>query len=200
MKILTEPLPQKIYQLHPVEFAEYIIGCYVKVKTCTGRIVEAEAYTNAPEDYASHAYTRENSAYEIMKTAGKVYIYSIHAGLALNITTDFETVGAVLIRAIEPRYGIELMMKRRSCRKTKISKTWEKDNPNTLRSLTNGPSKLAEALGIEKVWNNTSVGQYIQLYDKNEPPHISKSPRIGISSSQDLAWRFFDKKSNFVSK
>lgn len=193
-------MPQETYQLHPVEFAEYLLGCLIQVGECSGRIVEAEAYTDAPEDYSSHAHTRKKSAGEIMNTAGRIYVYSIHAGLATNITTDPENTGAVLIRAMEPLQGIAQMIHRRSRSGSKISKTWQRDDVTTLRSLTDGPSKLSEALGIQKEWNNTPVGEHLLLLDKTEQPVIASSPRIGISSSRDLPWRFYDRNSPFVSR
>mgnify|MGYP006290710863 CR=1 FL=1 len=193
-------MPHKTYQLHPVEFAEYIVGCFIQVNDCSGRIVEAEAYTDTPEDYSSHAHTRKKSAGEIMNTAGIIYVYSIHAGLATNITTDPENTGAVLIRAIEPLQGIEQMIHRRSRSGSKISKTWQRDDMTTLRSLTDGPSKLSEALGIQKEWNNTPVDEHLLLLDKTEQPVIASSSRIGISSSRDLPWRFYDRNSPFVSR
>ena len=193
-------MTQKTYQLHPVEFAEYLIGCLIQVGECSGKIVEAEAYTDAPEDYSSHAHTRQKSAGEIMNTAGRVYVYSIHAGLATNITTDPENTGAVLIRAIEPLQSISKMIDRRSRKDTKVSKTWNSDEISTLYSLTDGPSKLSQALGIRKEWNNAPVGEHINLIEKTERPNISSSPRIGISSSRDLPWRFYDQNSPFVSR
>jgi DNA-3-methyladenine glycosylase len=135
-----------------------------------------------------------------MNTSGRLYVYSIHAGLATNITTDPEYTGAVLIRAIEPLQGLDQMIHRRSRSGSKISKTWQRDDLTTLRSLTDGPSKLSEALGIQKSWNNTRVGKHLQLMNKTEQPVISSSPRIGISSSKDLPWRFYDRNSPFVSR
>ncbi len=182
-------IPEAKYQLHPTGFAPFLVGAIIRVGDRTGKIVETEAYTAPPEDYASHAYTREQSAGPIMGTAGRVYIYSIHAGLALNITCDPEQTGAVLIRAMEPLEGITEMIRHRSRRDTKISRTWEAEDYSSLTTMTNGPSKLAEALGIRKSWNTTPVGEHIQLFT-----------RIGISRSADLPWRYMDAGSGFLSR
>lgn len=188
------------FNLHPTEFAPYLLGGIIRVENLSGRIVETEAYTAPPEDYASHAYTREESAGPIMRTAGTVYIYSIHNGLAVNITCDPVHTGAVLLRAIEPLDGIREMIRHRSRRNTKISRTWDAEQYHTLTAMTNGPSKLAEALGIRKSWNNEPVGKHIRLFAREETPEIVTSGRIGISQSTELQWRYMDAESDFLSR
>ncbi|HKJ69658.1 MAG TPA: DNA-3-methyladenine glycosylase [bacterium] len=195
-----EPLPVSVYQQPSVEFAQYLIGCIMQVGRCSGRIVETEAYTGPPEDYASHAYTRANSAAEIMQTAGRVYVYAIHAGVATNITCNDGEAGAVLLRAIEPLTGIERMIHRRSRKNTKVSQTWNINDYQSLTTLTNGPSKLSEALGILIAWNNSAVGEHVALFRRKGQPQIVSSRRIGISSSEDLEWRFCDPQSAFLSR
>lgn len=194
------PLPEDVYRQPPVDCARLLLGTIVQVGDCSGRIVETEAYTGPPEDYASHAYTRNNSAGAIMETAGRIYIYSIHNGLALNITCHPREYGAVLIRAIEPISGLDWMIRRRSRRDTKISRTWNREKYASLRTLTNGPSKLCEALGIRREWNNTPVGERVQLLRGEKPSHIVTTSRIGISASQELPWRFCDVSSRFLSR
>ncbi len=193
-------VPASRYQQSPVDFAQYLIGCGIQVGECSGRIVETEAYTGPPEDYASHAYTRQPSAAEIMHTAGRVYIYAIHAGVATNITCNDRKAGAVLIRAIEPLTGIGQMIHRRSRKNTRVSKTWDINNYRSLTTLTNGPSKLSEALGILIAWNDSKVGEHLSLFPKNDLPQIISTRRIGISSSEDLEWRYCDPHSSFLSR
>ena len=135
-----------------------------------------------------------------MSTAGEIYIYSIHAGLALNITCHPDHHGAVLIRAMEPEEGIPDMIRRRKRKKSKISQTWNSAEFRSLRTLTNGPSKLAEALGIKKEWNRSVIGKYIVLLNRDTQPEITQSTRIGISASVDLPWRFCDRMSEFLSR
>lgn len=190
----------RIFDQEPTKVAEVLIGCVLTADNCSGRIVETEAYTGPPEDYASHAYTRNNSAGAIMQTAGRIYIYPIHNGLALNVTCHSGEYGAVLIRAIEPLDGLEQMIRRRSRRDTKISRTWNRKKYSSLQTLTNGPSKLCEALGIRREWNDTLVGDHVQLLAGEKPSRIVTTPRIGISASQKLPWRFCDVSSRFLSR
>ncbi|MCF7803119.1 MAG: DNA-3-methyladenine glycosylase [Candidatus Marinimicrobia bacterium] len=194
------PIDKSLFQEHPVAFAEKLVGMKLQVEDCTGRIVETEAYTGPPEDLASHAYTRKNSAAEIMQTYGRLYIYSIHGGQATNITCGKEQVGAVLIRAIEPLSGIDLMIRRRSRKNTKISTTWDSNNYKSLHSMLNGPNKLTAALGIRKAWNETPVGRYVEIIEGETPEAIVATPRIGISASTEHRWRFCDADSDFLSR
>lgn len=199
MKNHIPPYDTLFYTPAP-ELAPALLGMTIIVNSCAGRIVETEAYTGPPEDLASHAHTRKNSAARIMQTAGRVYIYSIHGGVATNITCGNQAPGAVLIRAIEPLRGITTMIERRSRKPTKISQTWNPNNHYSLRTMTNGPSKLTQALGIQKSWNDSLVGEKIQLAVGNPPDTIRRSTRIGISKARDLRWRYCDAESDFLSR
>ncbi len=196
----NDPLPADSYQKHPIEFAKILLGCTIQVGSCTGQIVETEAYTGPPEDLASHSYTRANSAAELMKTAGMLYVYSIHNGLAANITCHPNEYGAVLLRAIEPLEGITKMIARRSQRKTKVSQQWDEVNYKSLKTMTNGPSKLCEALGIQKQWNRSKIGEHVRVFQRNYKPEIKATERIGISQSTEYLWRFCDANSDFLSR
>jgi|GEM_PF-869227 len=189
-----------LFQKHPVRVAKSLLGIIIKVGDSSGRIVETEAYTGPPEDLASHAHTRTNSASELMHTVGKLYIYSIHGGIATNITCGTDKAGAVLLRAIEPVTGIHEMVRRRSRPGTKISKSWNVNNLGSLRSMTNGPNKLTEALGIKKTWSNTKVGDRVYLLPGNPPKQIITTERIGISRSKKFPWRVCDAESAFLSR
>ena len=193
-------LPRDVYSLHPVEFAKTLIGAVLKVGECSGRIVETEAYTGPPEDLSSHAYTRKNSAAELIQTAGLFYVYSIHNGLAANITCNPGEFGAVLLRAIEPLEGLGSMIKRRSQSGSKISKQWNPENYRSLRTLTNGPSKLCEALGIRKKWNRSPIGEHLRIFQRENSPVLEATERIGISQSTEYLWRFCDANSAFLSR
>jgi DNA-3-methyladenine glycosylase len=107
---------------------------------------------------------------EVMyQQAGTIYIYSMHGHQLLNIITQEEGVPhGVLIRAIEPVSGGELMAERR--KKTGVERT-------------NGPGKLTKAMGIDEADKNTSILKpplYIDFNTKREPKVIEESPRIGI--------------------
>jgi len=194
------PLPSENYHLHPLVFAKRLLGCVIQVGECSGRIVETEAYTGPPEDLASHSYTRANSAAELMKTAGLLYVYSIHNGLAANITCNSGEYGAVLIRAIEPLEGIPEMVTRRSRKKTKVSQQWDLNNYKSLKTMSNGPIKLCEALGIQKQWNRSKIGKNVKIFKRDQEPEIQATKRIGISQSTDYLWRFCDANSDFLSR
>ncbi len=165
--------------------------------TTAGRIVETEAYLG-PEDQAAHSSDgRRTARNEIMfGQKGHAYVYFIY-GLyhCFNITTG-NTPGkpeAVLIRALEPVQGKDIMAKRRG--------TKQRKNNN----LTNGPSKLCIAMNISRSQNKTDLTSP-PLYIKNAPSvpqrNIDKTTRIGIDYAGEWKykpWRFFIKENKFVS-
>lgn len=157
-----------------------------------GRIVETEAYLG-PADPACHSargYTVRNAV--MFGPAGHAYIYQIYGMyLCLNITTDREDVAAaVLIRALEPVYGVDLMQQRCPRRST--------------RDLCRGPARLVQALGIDRELNGISVVTGpLRVVDNNAPPvdplDIVQAARIGISKGNDLLLRFYLKGNAYVS-
>jgi DNA-3-methyladenine glycosylase len=180
----------------------------------TGRIVETEAYL--ADDPASHSYKGPTPRSSIMfGPPGRVYVYFIYGMYEmLNFVTEPDgQAGAVLIRAIEPISGEELMRKRRSPPKGKATgKTAGKSTEKvagksskkrilSLHDLTGGPGKLCRAFGIELSDNGEKVGgSRIWLEDDGiETEKVLISPRIGISKGQDRLWRFFLDKNEFVS-
>ncbi len=155
---------------------------------CSGYIVETEAYTM--DDAASHSFrgqTLRNSA--MFAGAGTVYVYFTY-GMHYCINIVCGPVGsgeAVLIRALEPVEGIDLMKKRR-----KIT---------DLAKLTSGPAKLTQALGVNKIQNGTHISTGpIFLEDGVKPKLISTSYRMGITKAINNPWRFFVANNAFVSK
>jgi DNA-3-methyladenine glycosylase len=148
----------------------------------SGRIVETEAYLGN-DDPASHAFkgkTKRNSS--LYLSAGHAYIYSIHRSYCLDIVTEgINTPGSVLIRALVPLQGIELM--RRFRQREKIS------------DLTSGPGKLTQALQITKVFDGqdlTNADGELVINDDNYPVNkILVSPRIGISQAKTEPYRFY---------
>ena len=163
----------------------------------SGIIIETEAYAGV-NDRASHAYGGKlTNRTEIMYAEGGVsYVYlcyGIHH--LLNIVTNKKHIPhAILIRAIEPIKGLEVMMCRRG--KTKL------DN-----SLTNGPGILSMALGIKKIHSGISLlGDVIWIEDHNinfKSPEIVSSTRIGIDyakADSKLLWRFYIKDNDWVSR
>lgn len=186
-------VPQEFYQQETKIVAKNLLGKLLVHETTegtvAGKIVETEAYLY-PNDPASHSYrgeTKRNLA--LFGPEGQTYIYFTY-GMhhCLNIVTH--TKGeAVLIRALEPVMGIELMEKRR--RKTQ------------LKNLCNGPSNLMQALALDKTHNQLSVTTpplYIMDQPSLDDAQIGTSFRIGISKGKDLPLRFFIRESEFVSR
>ena len=125
--------------------------------------------------------------------AGHAYVYLIYGfHYMLNIVTeDIDLPAAVLIRAVEPAAGIELMQARRGT--------------HQLRGLASGPGKLCQAFGIDRTLNATDLcGDVIYLEDRGEPaPKVVTTPRIGVEYAgrgKHKPWRFLVRDSEFVSK
>ena len=155
-----------------------------------GIITETEAYYGL-HDPASRAYQGIKKYNEPMwKDPGRVFIYNVHKYWMFNIVADKSNeIGAVLIRAIEPTRGIEIMKKNRPVRK--------------VDALTNGPGKLTTALKIEKSLNGipvTSNESEIFIAKNKIEFEIESSYRIGVKKDLDRKLRFFIKGNNFVSR
>jgi DNA-3-methyladenine glycosylase len=126
---------------------------------------------------------------------GVAYVYFIYGMYEmLNFVTEPKGYpGAVLIRAVEPVLGEELMTRRRSSGKIKkIARD----------QLTNGPGRLSQAMGIKMSHKGQSLwGPAIFVADDGfRPASIFCSPRVGISLGSDLLWRYFISGNPFVSK
>jgi DNA-3-methyladenine glycosylase len=181
-------LGKNFYSKPTVELARALLGKYLVFGKASGKIVETEAYLyhDDPGCHAARGMTKRNAA--MFGKAGCAYVYLIYGMYhCLNIVSGKEGEGeAVLIRALEPAGGIELMMKRR--------KTSE------LETLCNGPGKLTQALSITRKQNNLSLldgGFYI--CNNREKFEIVTSKRIGLSAGKDLMLRFYIKGNTFVS-
>jgi DNA-3-methyladenine glycosylase len=166
-------LNEDFFARDTVTVARDLIGAILVVGRCEGRIVETEAYTT---DDASHAVTRKNQSLMMRETFGHVYIYLIYGMYyCLNFTTERGGIGAVLIRAVEPTLGIEIMIERRQT--------------DDLRKLASGPGRLCQAFGIDLSFNSKPVGKEISVQARSYEPEIVESQRIGISKATDLEWR-----------
>jgi DNA-3-methyladenine glycosylase len=154
-------------------------------------IVETEAYHHS--EPACHAYvglTARTST--LFGAAGTAYVYrsyGIHA--LLNAVCEPEDVGAaVLIRALEPLDGIEVMRARRGVARDV--------------DLCNGPGKLTQALGIDLALNATSLHHGPVAIEARPPewaaPALVTGPRVGITKAADLPWRFCAAGSRHVSR
>lgn len=153
-----------------------------------GIIVETEAYTQ--DDPASHAFrgeTKRNAA--MFQSSGTIYVYFTYGmHYCVNIVCGDIGVGeAVLIRAIQPTVGIEIMEQRRGVSGIRIA---------------NGPAKLTQALGITLSENAHMLGNNITLKAgiTVHADDITTGPRIGISKAQEELARFYIKDNIYVSR
>jgi DNA-3-methyladenine glycosylase len=180
----SRSLPGAFYARPVLEVARKLIGCTVEHEGAAGVIVETEAYHDS--EPACHAFVGVTPRTRTLFGApGRAYVYrsyGIHA--MLNAVCEPEGVGAaVLIRALEPLFGIETMRARRGL-------------PATARAeeLCSGPGKLAQALGISLDENGSSLSSGPVRIGPRPPqwadPPIVAGPRIGISRAVELRWRF----------
>jgi DNA-3-methyladenine glycosylase len=176
--------------------APQLLGSYlhhvVDGEELIGRIVETEAY--AQYDPACHAYRGVTPRTKILfGDGGFSYVYFTYGmHWCFNVTTNVEGHGeAVLVRAIEPVQGIELMRKRREKAKRDID-------------LTNGPGKLCQALAIAKAENEIDLIESDELFITVGEPVAKKqlgvSRRIGINVGVDYEWRYFVMDNPYVSR
>jgi DNA-3-methyladenine glycosylase len=179
-------LPRSFYDRPVLEVAPELIGCVVTHGDTSGVIVETEAYHES--EPASHAFGGLTPRTEVLFGApGLAYVYrsyGIHA--LLNAVCEPAGVGAaVLIRALAPLTGIELMRARRGL---------AAQRPPRDRDLCSGPGKLTQALGIRLDDNGTSLLRgRIRIGPRAgywREPTVSVGTRIGITHAVELPWRF----------
>lgn len=197
----TKKLKREFYIRNLLFVARELLGKILVKKSgnkkLSGKIVEVEAY-HGDYDQASHSYKGKTKRNEVMfNEGGYLYVYFTYGShFCANVVVGKKGKGiAVLIRALEPLEGIDVMIKNRFGRKLIHGK--EKYN------LTSGPGKLCKAFGINKNNNGTDLtGNEIYILDqpklKNKEVGVSK--RIGITRSVDLQWRFFIKDNPYVSR
>lgn len=156
--------------------------------TISGIIVETEAYTE--QDEASHSFRGRTTRNSVMyEPSGSIYIYFIYGmHYCLNFVCGPTGKGeAVLIRALQPLEGIELMKQNRMV--------------DDERNLTNGPAKLVQALGIPQGYNGLLLDDSkISLTLPNQKVPITQTTRVGIRKAVELPWRFYQTGNPFVSK
>ncbi|HEX5970982.1 MAG TPA: DNA-3-methyladenine glycosylase [Gemmatimonadaceae bacterium] len=193
---LGAPLPVKFYDRPTELVARDLLGavleCAAPDGVTRGRIVETEAYTG-PEDPACHAaagLTRRTR--HLFGPPGVAYVYLIY-GMYWCFNAVTREVGhgaAVLVRAVAPLDGIELMRARRP----KVTRD---------RDLTNGPGKLCLAMGIDGAMDGTSLRDGPITIRAGEPvpdDDVVVTPRIGIVKAAEWPLRYFVRDDPFVSK
>jgi DNA-3-methyladenine glycosylase len=177
------------FRRDPVTCARELIGTELMWETCSGIIVETEAYF-AENDEACHTFNRPSACNFIERNkAGAAYIYFTYgAHWMLNVLVKGSAHGFVLIRALEPVRGIALMKKRRGL--------------NEERQLCSGPGKLTQALAITARHHEIDLCSDPQHHFspcKQKYVNVVADARIGITRSMHRPWRFTLRDSRFVS-
>ena len=188
---MSAPLSRAFYERSVHDVARDLVGCMVRHGETAGRIVETESYHQ--EEPAAHSYTgitpRSRTLFGPPGNAYVYFSYGMHS--LLNAVAEPEGVGAaVLIRALEPLDGIDLMRERRGV--------------EALEALCSGPGKLTQALGIDLSLNESSLldgpVHVLARAAGTSAPRIVTGERIGITKAVDLPWRFCDADSRHVSR
>ena len=194
------PVWPELLSTDTVAMARELIGWWMVVVTpeglCGGPICETEAYTQA--DPASHSFRGQTPRNRAMfGPPGRLYVYRIYGiHWCCNLVTAAEGSGeAVLIRALQPELGVDLMRERRGLSPTDRRRT---------RGISDGPGKLCQALGIDGSRDAETVGLVRETAALQEvgagrvclvprggaAPAVVAGPRVGISKATGLPWRF----------
>ena len=201
MEHTSERLPETFFlRTDAVRVARDLLGKLLVVPTpdgtrVSGMIVETEAYLGV-EDKAAHSYGgRRTPRNEITYSeGGHVYVFFVYGMYyQLNLVTGpADQAHVVLIRAVEPLEGIEIMRERRG------------NMPD--KNLTSGPGKLSIALGIDRSFNGEDLwGEriWVEEYKNFKKTEIESGPRVGIDYAEEfieMPWRFWVRANKFVSK
>jgi DNA-3-methyladenine glycosylase len=186
-----ESLGAEFFERSVHTVARDLIGCSVRFAGVGGVIVETESYER--DDPACHAYVGLTPRTEVLfgpPARAYVYLsYGIHS--LLNFVAEADgSAAAVLIRAIEPVWGIDEMARRRG-RADRLE-------------LCSGPGKLTEALGIDLTLNAAPLTRPpFDLRGRTDDWHgvgVATGPRVGITRATELPWRFSAAESRFVSR
>lgn len=188
-------LQKDFYGQKTIKVAKELLGSYLVRKIngvqMIGRIVEVEAYRQ--DDPASHSYKGKTERNKVMfLEGGYLYVYFTFGMYhCANIVTENEGTGsAVLLRAVEPVNGMNIMyLNRKNCK--------------TDLNLTNGPGKFCLAFQIDKSLNGANLLEneiFIVKKYRQEKINIESSTRIGITVGTDSRWRFFIRGNPYVSK
>ena len=189
-RLVNKIVRASFFERDPITCARELIGAELIWGDCSGILVEVEAYA-AIDDEAAHTFTRPSARSFIERNKpGTAYVY-FNYGMhwMLNVLVKGEANGFVLIRALEPRKGIERMEQRRGL--------------NEVKRLCSGPGKLTQALGI--------TGRHHEMNLCADPQHcfarkadmavdVVADARVGITRSAHYPWRFTLRGSEFVSR
>jgi DNA-3-methyladenine glycosylase len=202
--VTVKPLDRTFFDRPTLDVAKDLLGCLLvhdaPAGRLAGRIVETEGYTR--DDPALHGWKAtfgdegfvlpEGRAADLFAAPGTSYVYLIYfSNWLLNVVTEPEGVpGAVLIRALEPVEGVEVMRGNRPAARRD-------------RDLTNGPAKLTQALGVASGdfhgIDLTEPPLFFAIGEDAQPCVVDTSCRIGLTRGIDRPWRFFERGNPFVS-
>lgn len=200
--MIPRALPARFFARPASEVARDLLGCLlvstVGEERAIGRIVETEAYVG-PDDPASHAWVRHGRTLRnatMFDRPGLAYVYrSYGVHWCLNAVTDTRDFpAAVLIRAIEPVEGTDVMRRRRSATRALA--------PPRDTALGSGPGRLCAALGITGEHDGHTLSRpplVIAHGDAVADADVAIGPRIGISRAVDWPLRFHVRGSKHVS-
>lgn len=208
MELGDLPRPQRdFFTRDAVTVAQELIGTYlvseVGGSAVGGRIVETEAYTS--NDPASHSFpgptARNGSMYMAGGTLYVYLIYGVH--YCLNVVTGPKGIGeAVLLRAVEPIWGVSVMAHRRGVAGRQRFQGTEE--PRRLRGIADGPGKIAQALGVTAREDGSSLlngpVRILLPPEPLSPGRIVATHRIGITKAARMHRRFVDAESSLLSK
>lgn len=181
-------IEREFFERAPVVCAAELVGCELNWNGCSGIIVETEAYS-ARNDEACHTFARRSARdFLAAQQAGAAYVY-LNYGMywLLNVLVKGgDEDGFVLLRALEPTEGIELMHARRATRK--------------LHALCSGPGKLTQAFAISGADHGRDLCGREQIgFRRVQDVEVVADVRIGISKAVELPWRFLLEDNPFVS-
>lgn len=178
-------LPRSFYDRDPAQVARELLRMLLLRKTrgkwIGGQIVETEAYLSNGDAASHSARGRTAGNASMFGPPGTLYVYPIHAKYCLNAVTQSSGTGsAVLIRAIEPIWGLPAMQRQRGT--------------NELSRLTRGPAMLCQALSVDRsldlsdLVNSSNVGIF---QSGQTATRICRTARIGVTKAQKRKLRFF---------
>lgn len=174
-----------VFDADPPTIARRLIGAELLVEGVGGVIVETEAYDH--EDPASHSFSGPSPRNAAMfGPPGRAYVYRSY-GIHWCLNVVCKVGGAVLVRALQPTHGVELMTVRR--------------RTDRLRDLCAGPGRLCQALAVTRAHDGLALDRApFSLTLAETVPAIIEGPRIGISRGAETPWRFGARGSPFISR
>jgi len=198
-----ERIEREFFRRDPPQVARELLGYYLVVKKgrrmIAGKIVETEAYADGDDD-ASHAtrFGKTKRTSPLFGEVGFSYVYSVYINsYCLNVVAHREgRAGAVLIRALEPVYGVDFILEN-----LRRPKDYDR------RRLLNGPAKLCKGLGIDKNLNQEDMVEGKRLFilkgERISSRKIGVTARINIpyaERAKDWLWRFIIEDSSYLSR